>query len=579
MGAVSGNNALLLESNSITRIRFVPKAGFSGTVSSVFTFRAWDETTGIAGQSGDYFDATTVGGSTAFSTGSDVASIQIIAGSLVNTYTVSDQQAPSMAMNASGNYVIVWISFGQDGDGNGIYAQRYSSNGVPNGLEFRVNTTTASSQILPSVAMDAAGDFVIAWQSYGQDGDGYGIYAQRYNSAGVSQGNEFLVNTTTKGYQDDASVALAITKRSPAGRADRCTGKTRNPSAFPRCFMSGETRKHHGHGGISSEGQHTTTASGRQAPHREAVEQVRLPGLRSADAAAVQYPVRIVPAHAGHDLRRHRLDALTGPPTGAGRGHRPALAPLKIHLPYHESDHVLNFAFNALCDGNCLEDLELRRQDEVYLDAVNARRIPDPTTAGDFCRRFQPGDVRTLLDVFHQTRLKVWAQQPDEFFAEARLDMDGTLVSTSGECKQGMDISYQGSWGYHPLVVTLANTGEVLSIVNRSGNRPSHEGCPEEVDQALDVCLRGGFRRVLLRGDTDFTQTRHLDRWSDDPRVRFIFGADATPRLHIRADDLPKDAWKTLQRPARYQVKTKPRGRRENVKQQIVVQPNLSTSA
>lgn len=245
---------------------------------------------------------------------------------------------------------------------------------------------------------------------------------------------------------------------------------------------------------------------------------------------------------------------------------------LKIHLPYHESDHVLNFAFNALCDGNCLEDLELRRQDEVYLDAVNARRIPDPTTAGDFCRRFQPGDVRTLLDVFHQTRLKVWAQQPDEFFAEARLDMDGTLVSTSGECKQGMDISYQGSWGYHPLVVTLANTGEVLSIVNRSGNRPSHEGCPEEVDQALDVCLRGGFRRVLLRGDTDFTQTRHLDRWSDDPRVRFIFGADATPRLHIRADDLPKDAWKTLQRPARYQVKTKPRGRRENVKQQIVVQ-------
>ncbi len=213
---------------------------------------------------------------------------------------------------------------------------------------------------------------------------------------------------------------------------------------------------------------------------------------------------------------------------------------LKIHLPYHESDHVLNFAFNALCDGNCLEDLELRRQDEVYLEAVNARRIPDPTTAGDFCRRFRPEDVRTLLDVFHQTRLKVWAQQPDEFFQEARLDMDGTLVSTTGQCKQGMDISYQGTWGYHPLVVTLANTSEVLSIVNRSGNRPSHEGCPEEVDRALEVCLAGGFRRVLLRGDTDFTQTKHLDRWSDDPRVRFIFGADATPGLNIRADDLPK---------------------------------------
>jgi Transposase DDE domain group 1 len=245
---------------------------------------------------------------------------------------------------------------------------------------------------------------------------------------------------------------------------------------------------------------------------------------------------------------------------------------LKIHLPYHESDHVLNFAFNALCDGTCLEDLELRRQDEVYLDAVNARRIPDPTTAGDFCRRFQPHDVRTLLDVINETRLKVWAQQPDEFFAEARLDMDGTLVSTSGECKQGMEISYQGTWGYHPLVVSLANTGEVLSVVNRSGNRPSHEGCPEEVDRAVEVCLQGGFRRVLLRGDTDFTQTKHLDRWSEDPRVRFIFGADGTPGLNIRADDLPKQAWQPLVRPARYQVKTQPRRRRENVKQRIVVQ-------
>jgi hypothetical protein len=245
---------------------------------------------------------------------------------------------------------------------------------------------------------------------------------------------------------------------------------------------------------------------------------------------------------------------------------------LKIHLPYHESDHVLNFALNALCDGTCLDDLELRRQDEAYLEAVNARRIPDPTTAGDFCRRFQPHDVRTLLDVINETRRKVWAQQPEEFFDEAHLDMDGTLVSTSGECKQGMDIAYNGTWGYHPLVVTLANTGEVLSIVNRSGNRPSHEGCPEEVDRALEVCLVGGFRRVLLRGDTDFTQTKHLDRWSDDPRVRFIFGADCTPKLHVLADDLPKHAWKALVRPARYQVKTQPRGRRKNVKQQIVVQ-------
>ena len=245
---------------------------------------------------------------------------------------------------------------------------------------------------------------------------------------------------------------------------------------------------------------------------------------------------------------------------------------LKIHLPYHESDHVLNFAFNALCDATCLEDLELRRNDEVYLDAVNARRIPDPTTAGDFCRRFQAHDVRTLLDVFNDTRLKAWAGQPDAFFDEARIDMDGTLVSTTGECKAGIDISYKGDWSYHPLVVTLANTGEVLSVVNRPGNRPSHEGCPAEVDRALAVCLRGGFRRVLLRGDTDFTQTRHLDRWSTDERVRFIFGADCTPALHVVADDLPRNAWLALHRPARYRVKTQPRARPEKVKERIVRQ-------
>ena len=157
--------------------------------------------------------------------------------------------------------------------------------------------------------------------------------------------------------------------------------------------------------------------------------------------------------------------------------------------------------------------------------------------------------------------------------------MDGTLVSTSGECKQGMDISYQGSWGYHPLVVTLANTGEVLSIVNRSGNRPSHEGCPEEVDQALDVCLRGGFRRVLLRGDTDFTQTRHLDRWSDDPRVRFIFG----PMLRRVCTFGPTICRKTLGRPSSgppdIRLKPSPGGEEKTLNSRSLCSDNLSTSA
>ena len=160
----------------------------------------------------------------------------------------------------------------------------------------------------------------------------------------------------------------------------------------------------------------------------------------------------------------------------------------KFHLPYHESDHVLNLAYNSLCGGTCLEDIEVRRNDEAFLDALGARRIPDPTTAGDFCRRFDDATIRQLQKALHQTRHKVWAEQPDSFFEQAILDMDGTLVGTTGVCKQGMDLAYDGTWGYHPLVVSLANTGEVLSILNRSGNRPSHEGAAAAVDRVVAVC-------------------------------------------------------------------------------------------
>lgn len=243
---------------------------------------------------------------------------------------------------------------------------------------------------------------------------------------------------------------------------------------------------------------------------------------------------------------------------------------LKIHLPYHESDHVLNLAYNALCHGTCLQDLELRRNDEVYLDALDTQRIPDPTTAGDFCRRFRTEDVHTLIDIFNDVRQRVWARQPASFFDEARLDMDGVLVPTCGECKAGMDIAYDGTWGYHPLVVSLANTGEVLSVLNRSGNRPSYDGAAAEVDRALRVCLGAGFRRVLLRGDTDFSQTKYLDRWTDDARVQFLFGLDCTNGRHVLADDLPDDAWHALVRPPHYEVKTTTRARPERVKDRIV---------
>lgn len=245
---------------------------------------------------------------------------------------------------------------------------------------------------------------------------------------------------------------------------------------------------------------------------------------------------------------------------------------LKIHRPYHESDHVLNLAYNALCGGRCLDDLEQRRCDEAYLDGLGARRTPDPTTAGDFCRRFTAEQVQTLQDIFHLARRKVWAMQPPEFFAQATIDMDGTIVPTTGECKQGIDLTYNGLWGYHALVLSLAETGEVLSIVNRPGNRPSHEGAAQEVDRALAVCLEAGFRSILLRGDTDFTQSRELDRWDAQGRIHFLFGADATASKQLQADDLPRSAWKTLIRPPRYQVRSHRRARPERFRERIVIE-------
>jgi hypothetical protein len=211
----------------------------------------------------------------------------------------------------------------------------------------------------------------------------------------------------------------------------------------------------------------------------------------------------------------------------------------------------------------------LLRNDEVYLDALGAQRIPDPTTAGDFCRRFEPFDVQLLMRAINAVRLKVWKQQPAGFFKQAIIEGDGTLVTTTGECKQGMDISFKGEWGYHPLIISLANTAEPLFIANRSGSRPSHEGASAYFDQAVRLCRQAGFKKILLRGDTDFTQTRELDRWDQDG-VEFVFGIDVMANLVAHTENLPKSAWNRLIRPLRYKVKTRERPRPVNVKEQTV---------
>lgn len=240
---------------------------------------------------------------------------------------------------------------------------------------------------------------------------------------------------------------------------------------------------------------------------------------------------------------------------------------LKRHLPYHESDHVLNLAYNVLAGGTRLEDIELRRQDEAWMDALGAKIIPDPTTAGDFLRRFRPKDVETLMDLINDTRVPIWQQQPREFFQEAILNVDGTIAPTEGECKEGMDISYKGDWGYAPLLISLAQTREALFLLNRPGNAPSHQDAAYWIDRALDlVCDR--FETVWVRGDTDFSLTDHLDRW--DERCLFVFGVDARANMVNIAESLDKNKWMPLPHKSTFKEPREPRQRPENVKDRIV---------
>ena len=169
---------------------------------------------------------------------------------------------------------------------------------------------------------------------------------------------------------------------------------------------------------------------------------------------------------------------------------------LKIHHPYHESDRVFSIAYNVVCGGQVLEDIEVRRNDRTFLDALGTPSIPDPTTAGDFCRRFDLNAIKALMDAINATRLEVWRAQPESCRSQtAKIDADGTLVSTTGACKEGMDIATT------TCGATTRSSFRSRTHVSRSSSRiaqpadplmkASSRGCQEFCVRGL--ALRSGF--------------------------------------------------------------------------------------
>ena len=143
------------------------------------------------------------------------------------------------------------------------------------------------------------------------------------------------------------------------------------------------------------------------------------------------------------------------------------------------------------------------------------------------------------MECINAVRPRLWRGRGRELLGPvAYIDVDGTLAPTLGRKKAGVDMAYKGVWGCHPLIVSLANTGEVLYLVNRPGNVPSHSGAAEWIDRAVGL-VAPHAERVCVRGDTDFSLTAHFDRWSEEGD--FIFGYDAQPAIVKRAEVLAPD--------------------------------------
>ncbi len=216
---------------------------------------------------------------------------------------------------------------------------------------------------------------------------------------------------------------------------------------------------------------------------------------------------------------------------------------LHSRRPYHESDHVLTHVYNLFVGGSAIEDIADLQQSEPVRRMLGAARIPDPSTAGDFLRRFDRKSIAALDAAIDEAQERAWKRRHgNRKCALGIVDLDSHVRHVYGNQKEGADFTYKGGFGYHPLVISLAETQECLRLVNRSGNKTSADGAAEELAGLVPLLARR-FERVLVRGDSAFAR-QDIFAVCDENGLSFAMVSGTQPNFAALAESLGERCWR-----------------------------------